>query len=427
MEQRQHKRCREIFTAIFVFVLIMSCVKKTDKSKSASGDGEIGGNLVFTTWDSNQTPGMQANIDLFTKMHPNASVDLQVTPWGEYWLKLRTAASANNLPDLFWMHFVEFDLFASSDALVDLTDRIAADSAVSMNNYPKDLVDVFQHKGRQYAIPKDYGIVGLWYNKALFDQGGLPYPDDQWTWNDLVDAAKKLTDTEKGIYGFLADNNIEEGWGNFVYQNGGALVRPNGKSGWDMPETIGAMQRWIDFSLKDGSSPPIVEADNQLFLSGKVAMRQMGSWMVSTMIGSDYAKANMNMTVLPKGKKRAVSYNGLGYVIGANTKNLETAWAFTKVLASEEGQRLQGENSAAIPAFNGTFDSWANSFQSDYNLKAYESQLPYAFSFKRFPGQQEAGEPTSVTMGKIFGGTVPVEEGLKKLAKQINQIIDENR
>ncbi len=425
MEERKLKRCRLIFTAIFVFVLIMSCVKRTNAA-SSSEDGEISGKLTFGIWDSNQAPGMQANIDLFTKANPEASVDLQITPWQEYWQKLRTAASADNLPDLFWMHVIEFDLFASSDALMDLTDRIAADPEISMDNYPQDLVKLNQYKGRQYAVPKDFDTIALWYNKTLFDQAGVAYPDDSWTWEDLVEAGKKLTNKGEGVYGFLANNNSQEGWGNFIHQNGGYIIGPDGRSGFGMPETIEAIQRYVDFSFKDGIAPPIAEADTQLFFSGKVAMRLMGSWMVSAMNGSDYAKQNLDLVVLPKGKKRATLYNGLGYAISANTQNSGTAWAFEKVLASETGQRLQAENGSAMPAFKGTFEPWADSFQSQFNLKAYPDELPYAVPLPQAPGGTEWNALMEEAMGQILAGIIPVESGLKELAKKMNTIIDDN-
>ena len=407
---------------IFALFLLFSC------GKEEASAGDISGTVSFATWDLNQSPGMEANIKLFEQAHPKASVELQVTPWNEYWQKLRTGASSGNLPDLFWMHVMQFELFASSDALMDLTERIASDPELSLDNYPQDLVQLYQYQSRQYAIPKDFDTIGLWYNKTLFDQAGLAYPDENWTWDTLVAAAKELTDPAEGIYGFLANNSDQSGWWNFVYQNGGAIVRPNGRSGFDMPETIEAVQRYVDFIQQDGIAPPITEADDQLFFAGKIAMRLMGSWMVSSMNANDYAKANLDMTILPKGpKRRATLYNGLGYAISAETKNPETAWAFEKILASELGNRLQAENGAAIPAYKGTLAPWATSFGSDFNLKAYPEQLPYAVGYPKSPGSAEWLPLQVETMGRLLSGEVPVEQGLRELAEKMNRIIEENQ
>ncbi|MEM9424218.1 MAG: sugar ABC transporter substrate-binding protein [Spirochaetota bacterium] len=423
--QKQHLAVLNILFGVFA-LLWVSC----NKSNANSGEPEstgISGTLTFATWDSNQSPGMQANIELFEQAHPEASVELQVTPWNEYWQKLRTSASSGNLPDLFWMHVIQFELFASSEALMDLTERIASDSEISLTNYPEDLVRLYEYQGHQYAIPKDFDTIGLWYNKTLFDQAGVAYPNENWTWDDLVAAGKELTDSASGIYGYLANNNEQEGWWNFIYQNGGAVIRPDGRSGFDLPETIAAVQRYVDFIQKDGIAPPITAADDQQFFAGKIAMRPMGSWMVSSMNNNDYANANLDLAVLPKGPKgRATMYNGLGYAISAESKNPETAWAFEKILASEAGNRLQAEKGAAIPAYKGTLSPWADSFDSDFNLKAYPEQLPYAVGYPQAPGGAEWLPLMVETMGRLLSGELPVEEGMKELAEKMNRIIEEN-
>ncbi len=427
MEKRQLKRYRLVFTAIFVFVLIMSCAKKTNAAKSAAGDDEIGGDLTFIIWDPSQKPSMDAGIDLFTKEYPNASVSLQNLPWGDYWQKLRTSVSAGNMPDISWAHVMQFNLFASSGALMDLTDRIATDPEISMDNYQESIVKLYQYEGVQYAIPKDFDTIALWYNKTLFDQAGIPYPNDQWTWDDMAAAAEKLTNKEEGIYGFV-DGGAQQGYWNFIYQNGGYVIRPNGRSGFDMPETIEAVKFYANF-VKNGSAPAPGEGGYDLLLSGKLAMAQMGSPSVQFVYNSDYARNNMDLTILPRGKKRATISNGLGYSIAENTKNPETAWAFVKIMGEGETQQMQAAYGSVIPAYKeGTYQPWADSFDADFSshLEVYLEQLPYEVGFVTAPGQAEWFPLMQETMGKILGGVVPVEDGLKKLAEKMNRIIDEN-
>ena len=91
----------------------------------------------------------------------------------------------------------------------------------------------------RYAVPKDYDTIALWYNKTLFDEAGISYPDDTWTWADLKDAAKKLTKDDGSQYGFCAGLHNQEGYYNFVYQNGGEIITDDKKSGYDEDKTIG--------------------------------------------------------------------------------------------------------------------------------------------------------------------------------------------
>lgn len=428
MKNTVHRTVPGLLLVISTLLVGIGCSKKGEsEASSAPADGEIAGSLSFAAWDSNQSPGMQANIELFQQSHPNVDVQLQVTPWNEYWQKLRTSAAAGSLPDMFWMHVNQFELFASSDALMDLTDRINSDPEVSLDNYPVDLVRLYQYQGRQYAVPKDFDTIALWYNRTLFDEAGLAYPDESWDWESLAAAGKALTNPEEGVYGYLVNNDSQAGYWNYIYQNGGAVVRPDGRSGFDMPETIEAIQRYVDFIAEDRIAPPLTEADDQQFFSGKIAMRLMGSWSVSSMNDNDYARANLDLAVLPKGPEtRATLYNGLGYAVSADTENPEAAWAFEKILAGREGHLLQAEKSAAIPAFEGTLDSWAGSFGVDFNLDAYPDQLEYAVGYPQAPGAAEWIPLMDERMGAIIALDVPVEQGLIDLAREMNEIIDEN-
>ncbi|MCC9850777.1 extracellular solute-binding protein, partial [Streptococcus agalactiae] len=104
---------------------------------------------------------------------------------------------------------------------------------------------IYNIKGEQYAIPKDYDTIGLWYNKKMFDAAGVSYPDETWDWNKLKEAAKKLTKPDGSQYGFLAPLHNQEGYYNFVYQNGGTIITKDKKSGYDDPKTVEALKYYL--------------------------------------------------------------------------------------------------------------------------------------------------------------------------------------
>ena len=93
-----------------------------------------------------------------------------------------------------------------------------------------------------YGIPKDKDTVCLVYNKEMFDQAGVAYPDENWTWDDLVDASQKIYDAT-GKYGYMAYCDDQLGYWNFVYQNGGYILNEDKTAaGFDQPATIEAMK-----------------------------------------------------------------------------------------------------------------------------------------------------------------------------------------
>ena len=91
---------------------------------------------------------------------------------------LEAGATGGSLPDVFWMHSNEIYRYASNDMLLDLTDRISASNLVDLSKFPQGLNEIYNHEGKQYAVPKDFDTIGLWYNKNLFDEANLSYPDE---------------------------------------------------------------------------------------------------------------------------------------------------------------------------------------------------------------------------------------------------------
>lgn len=158
-------------------------------------DGKAQGDVTisYACWDSGQAEKLKTVAEEFEKDNPGIHIDIQVNGWNDYWTALEAAGTGGSLPDTFWMHSNNIYYYASNDQLLDLTDYIAQSADVDLSKYPQGLNDIYSLDGKQYAIPKDYDTIALWYNKTLFDEAGISYPDETWTWDTLKEAAKKLT------------------------------------------------------------------------------------------------------------------------------------------------------------------------------------------------------------------------------------------
>ena len=145
---------------------------------------------------------------------------------------------------------MDFLKYANGGMLMDLTDTIKNSKDVKMSNcLSKSLVDHTHFKGKVYEIPKDYDTIALWYNKTMFDQKGIAYPDGTWDLNKLLSVAQKLTDPSKGVYGLVALSDDQQVDYNFVYQNKGYILSPDKKkSGFSLAATKQGIQ-W-DVNLK---------------------------------------------------------------------------------------------------------------------------------------------------------------------------------
>lgn len=407
-------------------VFLAACGSKDSSDKGSNKEATI----TYSIWDDNQMPGMKAIADAFMEKNPNIKVKVESTPWGQYWTKLEAGATGKNMPDVFWMHGNEANRYMSNEALLDLSDLVKDSKELDISKYPKDIVEMYSYEGKNYGIPKDVDAIGLWYNKTLFDEAGLAYPDDTWTWDTLVENAKKLTNHDKGIYGFAAPNDAQAGFGSFIVQNGGSMLSADKKSSEiNSPATVEALQWWLDFSLKDKTSPN--ESDfaennyNSYFVSGRVAMATFGSWQVADFADNEYARDHTDVAVLPKGKKQATLYNGLANAVAASTKNKEAATKFVEFLGTKEAQEIQGEKGAAIPAYEGVSEGWVASTSKTFNTQAYIDMLEHKVLIPNALNYGKVDEFQQGKLAQVFAGKANLEETTKEISVQVDKILNE--
>lgn len=389
--------------------------------KGAEGDVTIS----YECWDSNQGDLLRTVADEFEKENPHIKIDIQVNGWDNYWTALEAAATGGSLPDTFWMHSNNIYYYGANDQLMDLTPYIEKSNQVDLSNYPEGLVKIYNIKGKQYAIPKDYDTVSLWYNKTLFDEAGIPYPNDTWTWKDLKDAARKLTKPDKSQYGFCAGLINQEGYYNFVFQNGGEIITDDKKSGYDEPATIAGIDEYFSY-VREGLSPAIY-ADKERAESlenGLCAMGLFGSWNLSAFAASDYMKQNFDCTVLPMSNDggKASVFNGLGNAMSATCKHPDEAWKWIEYLSSKEGQLRQAELGVAISAYNGTSDAFAKAFPM-FNTKCYIDMVDYAH-IRPYSNQTSVWEDKAYELLKnAYAGKEDTAAACTKVAHMMNQAL----
>lgn len=322
--------------------------------------GNPSGSINFYYWDTNQTQAVNDLISLFQAEHPEITVVPTTIPSGEYWTKLKTALATGTGPDVFWMNMTVPDYY-NAHLLYDLTDRIKQDG-VDMSKFPKILQDLYTKDGHIYGMPKDYDGIGLFYNKAIFDEMGLAYPKDGMSWDELLDLAKKTT--TENHYGFAAQNTGNVCYQDFIYSNGGRVSSADniGCEVGDDP-AVEAIQYLHDMMYVSKVSPTYAEQQevkaNDLFVGGRLAMITAGSWKLGS-----FAKAlgeNLGIATMPVAKTPAITVHGLAYCIAAKSKNIDAAWEFVKFCGTKKAQEATAKG--AIPAYAGVDQLWAESYK----------------------------------------------------------------
>lgn len=415
-------------------ILALSCCSLAGCGGSDGSGEKEPDKLQVMIWAPEQQEGLQAICDKWTE-DSGIKADVQVVNWDDYWTLLEAGATGGDMPDVFWMHSSQAYKYMSNDILLDMTDRIEESSEIDLDNYYPDVVELYSYDGKQYAIPKDIDTVGLWYNRTMFDEAGLAYPDETWTWDTFYSAAEKLTDPEKGQYGYAINtSNNQDSYYNMIYSMGGYIINDDKtKSGYDDPNTIKAFDMIVDM-IQKGYAPELKTVSENgadvLFASGKVAMVTQGSWMLSGFEDNEYIVENCDVAVLPKDAetgKRVSIYNGLGWAASADGEYTEEAWDLIEFLGSKEAQEEQAAEGITMSAYKGTSDAWAESSEH-FNLSAYTDMLNEELIINPYSNNTAVWcDMATEELKNVWQGTESPEEGCKKIADEMNTMLEEEQ
>jgi multiple sugar transport system substrate-binding protein len=274
----------------------------------------------------------------------------------------------------------------------------------------------------------------IYYNKALFDEAGIPYPKSGWTLEDLRQAALKLTEKNGDDitqYGFAYEP--DEWWRLWVWLKGGELYDNDFSPTrllLDSPEAIGALQWLSDLTNVDRVTPPYeIQKTSlnigQLFQDGKLAM----CFGNHALIPAFAAKSSLKWDVvgIPAGKTRLNAAGGSGYVIPANSKNKEAAWTFLKWLESSKGQAIFTETGVIVPARRsvGHADIFLKQ-DPPHNASVFLEETERGRPNPMFKGIQGIQSALNESLVPLWQGKVSAETAVRDLVPRVNLALNKN-
>ena len=387
-----------------------------------ASEGE-GGTLRYAYWGPNQTQAMEKIAAEFEKENPGVDVQLELTPFKQYFTKLQTATTGGQAPDVFWINAPNFPQYAANDKLLSQNDL-----NIDAGKYPKAVVDLYKWDGEQVAYPKDFDTIGLWYNKALFAAKGVAVPTKDWTWDDVVTAAQKLTDPAKGVYGIAAKLDPQIWLYNVVPQGGGEVINADhNKSSYGSEGSIRALQWSADLINKHKVSPNLgqmTETDpRQMFQSGKVAMIFEGSFAAVELHKNPYTRKNADVTTLPAGPAGEHSViHGVGQAISADTKHEDEAKKFVEFMVGERAATIQGETGVTLPGLASGQQLWLKSMP-EFNLQAFIDMIPTTYSYPTSLNAPEWGELQINMLKDVWTGARPAAQVAPELEQAMNEVL----
>ena len=313
------------------------------------------GELVFSTWGTpSEIAGFRVLIEHYNATrHPRHPVRLSHAEQYQYTERLMVQAAARGLPDVIHLDRNDVPLFARMGLLEDLAPCIAGDTSFRRGDFFPELWDGCSSGKRTWAIPHNFSTLVLYYNRDQFDAAGIAYPDSTWTWETLLDAAKRLTrrgaDSTTLRYGCL----MQIAFSAMLLQNGGRVLDGAMDSCViGSPECAGALSFAVDLSEKERVSWSMLAQNMQwddMFAGGRLSMIANGRWALIPYVHA-MGRGAVDVAPLPRGRTGGGAVACHVMAVSAQSAMPDEAWEFLRYLVSAEGERLVAEGGSSIPA-----------------------------------------------------------------------------
>lgn len=400
------------------------------------GSGKV--QLVYQDWRTDWFPELaQSMMAKFESANPNIQVFYSPDPENLH-EQMAADFAAGSAPDVMAGCCDWFAVWAQQGHLLDLKPFVEADLERSViEDWDRAQYQaLFTPAGHQFALPKYHGALGLYYNKDLFDQYKVEYPNQHWNHEDYRLAMSRLTkdsdgDGEIDLWGSMVDIAWERlqvhvnGWG-------GHFVDPDNpaRSWMAKPESLAAMQ-WIhDRMWQDRTMAGFLDVQNmetrKAFLTQRIAMVEDGSWSLKDIL--ENANFRVGVTSFPAGPRQKVTLATTdGFGIYAGTRNPEAAWELLKFLVSRDYGRAMAQAHLLQPSRASLVDEWVEIVRQAYPSKSIDLEiesfaeghrLGYSVTAEIFANMESAREFTSEAWQRIFTlGQAPVDEMVEVSAR----------
>ncbi|MEZ4834927.1 MAG: sugar ABC transporter substrate-binding protein [Caldilineaceae bacterium] len=273
--------------------------------------------------DPTDEAAYQQVIDAFEAAHPEIGIVLLNIPSnGDFRTRLTADFAAGTPPDLFLINYRRYGPYVSKDAIEYLDPYIAQSTQINLDDYYAEALAAFRWAGKLACMPQNLSSPVIYYNKDIFDEVGVPYPDDTWTWDDFLAAADQVTLVEANGRVARYALGMEGGkYSQWITQNNGMILddmRNPSECRLDSPESIAAVEFFAGMMDNNYAMRPAnlsqAGGDAAVFQSGQVAMIIQNASRISAF---NAAEMNYDVAVLPlpEGGKRTNSAAGAAWVM----------------------------------------------------------------------------------------------------------------
>jgi len=407
----------------FIFLIVCGCSNPQNNVKTIS----------FSTWGSQSEITTVKNlIKEFEKENPNIKVKLIHIP-DNYFQKLHLLIASNLAPDVIFINNLNAPIYIDANKFEDLSSYLSNSEKISKEDFIQKSLMPLSKDNKIYAIPRDISTLVVYYNKDLFFKYLGSIPNENWTQEEFLKIAQKLTrdidnDGKIDIFGFGFEKKSLY-WLPFLLSNGGGILDDNSSHIiLNNRNSLSSLQFYSDLRNKYHVAPKADEQSSlttsQMFMQGKVAMHLCGRWCSLT-----YKKnkdLNWDILPFPKGEKGSIiTMDASGWAISSSSNFKNEAWAFIEFMNSNKSMEYMTKDGLIIPSNKSVAYSQTFLQAPPDNAKIFLSTIDTAIPTSTCVKYTEINDVLDENLERLFNGKFDVDviintEFISKLKKMLN-------
>ncbi|CAN5797660.1 sugar ABC transporter substrate-binding protein [soil metagenome] len=386
-------------------------------------------NVSFMVFgDPAELAAYQELVAAFEAAQPGIDVELIHIPGLlDYRQRLGTDFAAGTPANVVLINYRRYGPFAARGVLEPLAPYLRSSSVIAEADFYPQAMEPFRWLGQLMCIPQNISSLVVYYNKDLFDEAGLPYPVEGWTWDDFLAAAQALTmdldgDGRSDQFGLGTEVSIFR-VAPFIWQNGGELVVLEGRTAIrlavDSRPSREAIEWFLDLQLEHRVVPDAIEEMAQdsesRFLSGTTAMflnSRRGVPTYRQISGFDW-----DVAPLPVGQGAAGILHTDAYCMAAATRDKDAAWAFIEYANSPAGQATIATSGRTVPSLPAVANSPAflDPDAKPANSEVFLSTIPQLRAVPLMATWVDVEEIVGHELQRAFYGQASLDEAIESM------------
>lgn len=361
-------------------------------------------------------------VKVYEDGHPETRIELiHIPDQADYRKRLAADFAAGSPADVVLLNYRRIGPYASKGALEPLGPYLDKSDVISVEDFYPEAIQPFKWQGQVLCIPQNLSSLVVYYNKNLFDQTGLSYPEKDWTWDEFLAAAQALTrdldgDNRPDQHGLGIEVSLAR-FAPFMWQNGGEVVNNTFapvRLTLDMPQSLDAIA-WLvalqtEHHVVPDAEQEAAEDSESRFMNGRLAMYLNSRRGVPTY--RQITAFDWDIAPLPSRVRPASLVHSDAYCMPASVKQKDLVWKFIEFANSIEGQTIVAASGRTVPSLKSVAKSSAflDPQQKPLNSQVFLDMIPHLRALPSTAGWVDAEELATAELQRAFYGQASLEE-----------------